>query len=149
MKRRQTMPRQWLIADAPDEGLWCAVRRLASGSGILVLAGFPPAGMRRLRRLARSRGLTIASEPRGAARVHNVRELRAALLARTPLILLSPIRPTASHSEWKPLPPMRAAALARLGGRRLAALGGMDERKFRRVEPLGFQGWAGISAFRT
>lgn len=149
MKRRQTMPRQWLIADMADEGLWRSVRRLSRGSGVLMLTSFRPGDVRRLRRLARSRGLTIASEPRCAARVHNVRELRAALLARTPLVLLSPIHPTTSHPEWKPLPRMRATALARLGGRRLVALGGMDERKFRRVEPLGFQGWAGISAFRT
>jgi thiamine-phosphate pyrophosphorylase len=44
---------------------------------------------------------------------------------------------------------MRAAALARLAGRRLIALGGMDARKFARIENLGFRGWAGISAFRT
>lgn len=147
MKRRQTMPRRWLIADsATDEGFW---RALSRGSGVLVLTGFPAGGMRRLRRIARSRGLTVASEPRDAVRVHNMRELRAAMFARVPLILLSPIHPTASHPDWKPLPRMRAAALARLSGRRLVALGGMDERKFRRVEPLGFQGWAGISAFRT
>jgi thiamine-phosphate pyrophosphorylase len=44
---------------------------------------------------------------------------------------------------------MRAAALARLGGRSLLALGGMDARKFARIGRLGFRGWAGISAFRT
>jgi hypothetical protein len=44
---------------------------------------------------------------------------------------------------------MRAAALARLGKRRLLALGGMDARKFARIKGLGFQGWAGISAFKT
>jgi thiamine-phosphate pyrophosphorylase len=76
-------------------------------------------------------------------------ELRRALSAGTPLILLSPLYPTASHPDWKPLPRMRAAALARLGGRRLFAVGGMDARKFERVKKLGFQGWAGISAFRT
>ena len=149
MNRRQTMPRQWLIADVAEERLWRAMRRLGRGSGVLVLTGFPDSGMRRLRRLARSKGLTLASEPREAARVHNLGELRAALLARTPLLLLSPIYPTTSHPDWKPLPRLRSAALARLGGRYLVALGGMDERKFRRVEPLGFQAWAGISAFRT
>lgn len=92
----------------------------------------------------------MIDEAGGAAvRVHNIRELRRALLARTPLILLSPIYPTRSHPDWAALQRMRAAALARLGGRRLIALGGMDERNFRRVERLGFQGWAGISAFRT
>jgi thiamine-phosphate pyrophosphorylase len=44
---------------------------------------------------------------------------------------------------------MRAAALARLGGRNLLALGGMNARRFRRIERLGFYGWAAIDAFRT
>jgi thiamine monophosphate synthase len=44
---------------------------------------------------------------------------------------------------------MRAAALARLGRRNLFALGGMNARRFARVKELGFQGWAGITAFRT
>jgi hypothetical protein len=44
---------------------------------------------------------------------------------------------------------MRAAAMARLAGRRLIALGGMTEKRYLRIRPLGFQGWAGISAFRT
>lgn len=149
MKRRQTIPRQWLIVDrAPDPKMWRALRQLPRHSGLLVLQEARN-DVRKLRGLARSRGLTIAEEPRESARVHDLRELRAALLARTPLILLSPIYPTRSHPDWKPLPRMRAAAMARLAGRRLLALGGMDARKFRRVEPLGFQAWAGISAFRT
>ena len=81
------------------------------------------------------------------ARVHDLRELRRALLARTPMILLSPIHPTASHPGWLPIPRMRAAALARLARRQLIALGGMDDTRFRRIAPLGFQGWAGISAW--
>jgi thiamine-phosphate pyrophosphorylase len=78
-----------------------------------------------------------------------MRELRRALLARTPLILLTPLYPTGSHHDWKPIPHMRAAALARLGQRKLFALGGMNARKFARIRALGFQGWAGIWAFRT
>ncbi|HET9811098.1 MAG TPA: hypothetical protein VFP53_05315 [Sphingomicrobium sp.] len=80
-------------------------------------------------------------------RVHDRRELRQALLKRTPLILLSPLNRTRSHPGRQPIPRMRAAALARLGGRRLLGLGGMDESKFRRIEPLGFRGWAGIDAW--
>jgi thiamine-phosphate pyrophosphorylase len=103
-----------------------------------------------LRRAAAARRLILAFESHGeAARVHDSAELRQALLAGTPLILLSPIHPTSSHPGWRPLPRMRAAAIARLGRRRLIALGGMDARRFRRIERLGFQGWAGISAFRT
>lgn len=147
MKPRQTLPEQWLIIDARlgEE----AVRRLHRGSGVLVLGELSSKDQRRLRVLARHRGLVIAIEADMAARVHNVRELRRALLKRLPLVLLSPLYPTSSHPGWQPLPRMRAAALARLGRRRLLALGGMDARKFARVKDLGFQGWAGISAFRT
>ena len=149
MKCRQTsLPRQWFIV---DRGVGVAtrsvLRRLPRGTGVLVLKG---AASVDLRRIMRSRKLRVVSEAEGVAvRVHNLPELRRALLRRTPLILLSPIYPTASHPEWTPLPRMRVAAFARLAGRRLIALGGMDAKRFSRVERLGFQGWAGISAFRT
>lgn len=150
MRCRQRVPRQWLVVMGDSAGLARAVRRLERGSGLLLLEPLPAVQGRQLRRLARLRGLTIAEEkPAKAARVHNDRELRAALLRRTPLILLSPLYPTPSHPDWQPIPRMRAAALARLGGRRLIALGGMNARKFARISELGFQGWAGISAFRT
>ncbi len=116
MRRRQTVPRQWLILATPDDR--SVVKRLPRGSGVLLLAPFSISAMRRLRQLARERNLVIViEEPRAARRVHNVRELRAAMLQRTPLILLSPLYPTTSHPDWQPLPRMRAAALARLGGR--------------------------------
>jgi hypothetical protein len=44
---------------------------------------------------------------------------------------------------------MRAAALARLGRGEIFALGGMNRRRYAKIAPLGFIGWAGISAFRT
>jgi len=43
---------------------------------------------------------------------------------------------------------MRSAALAALADRRLIALGGMNQKRYSKVAPLGFIGWAGISAFR-
>jgi thiamine-phosphate pyrophosphorylase len=147
MKPRQSLPKQWLILDSRlDED---GVRRLARRSGVLVLGKLSASERRRLKRLAKARSLTMVAEGRTAVRVHNLRELRRALLKRTPLVLLSPIHSTGSHPDWQPLPRMRAAALARLGGRRLLALGGMDPRKFARIKALGFQGWAGIRAFRT
>jgi len=149
MQRRQSIPRQWLIVNAqPDRELWETLRGLQRGSGVLVLVELSGADRRRLLVLARGRELTVPQEG-DAERVHNVRELRRAMLRRAPLILLSPIYPTRSHPEWRPLPRMRAAALAHLGRRKLVALGGMDARKSARVRRLGFQGWAGISAFRT
>lgn len=151
MHRGQTSPKRWLLITEAESGNACALaRRLPRGSGILLLATLAPTEMRRLRQIASARRLSVVKEQRGvAARVHNRRELCAALSARTKLILLSPIFPTRTHPDWSPLPRMRAAALARLGGRRLIALGGMDERRYAAIKQLGFCGWAGISAFRT
>ena len=146
MRRRQTAPQQWLIIRGADDrsGL-AAARRLPPGSGVLVLGALPAREMRKLR----LRQLPVVEEQRRcAARIHDLRELRQALLAGTPLIFLSPLYPTSTHPEWKPIPRMRAAAFARLARRKLFALGGMDARKFARIRRLGFQGWAGISAFR-
>jgi len=147
MRARQTAPQQWLIIRGADDDQGLATaRRLRPGTGVLLLAAIPAHEVRKLR----LRGLKVVREHRlAAARVHDVRELRLALLARTPMVLLSPLYPTPSHPEWKPIPRLRAAALARLTGRRLVALGGMDARKFARIRRLGFRGWAGISAFRT
>jgi thiamine-phosphate pyrophosphorylase len=154
MKRRQSsIPRQWLIVDARlRDRLLNRVRRLPRGSGVLVLCHDLSVGdreslIRRLRRAATAKGLCVIGEARQAARVHGLGELRRALLRRAPLILLSPLCPTRSHPHWRPIPRMRAAAYARLAGRRLIALGGMDERRFRRIERLGFVGWAGIDAW--
>jgi len=151
MRARQTMPRQWLIIPgSPGNLAILRAARLPRRSGVLLLQAPAAHQLPRLRMAARQRDLVIVIETRrAAARVHDVRELRRALLARVPLILLSPIYPTSSHPDWKPVPRMRAAALARLGGRKLIALGGMDAKRYAAVAPLGFTGWAGISAFRT
>jgi thiamine-phosphate pyrophosphorylase len=155
MKRRQSsIPHQWLIADERSgEQLSAALRRLPRGAGVLLLHRDMPQRERtrllsRLRRIARRRSLTLADEVSGeAARVHNLAELRRAGLDRIPLIFLSPMFPTRSHPGWRPIRLMRAAALVRLSKVPVMALGGMDERRFRRVEHLGFQGWAGIDAW--
>ena len=148
MSRRQTMPKQWLIiADRPD---WRTVQRLPRKAGVLVLGSLTAAEDRRLRNIARLRGLRIEYETiQTAARVHDMRELRSAVLQRAPLILLSPIHSTQSHPDWRPIPRMRAATLAGLTRRRAIALGGMNQQRFAKIAPLGFIGWAGISAFKT
>lgn len=156
MKRGQTcLPRQWLVADERlGENLWRAVEALPIGSGVLVLYRSLAKGRRasvlaRLRRIARSRSLLLVDEAAGrSARVHNPREIRNARLRGVKTLFLSPLHATRSHPEWKPLPRMRAASLARLAGAPVIALGGMDARRFRRIEPLGFHGWAGIDAYR-
>lgn len=148
MLRRQSVPHQWLVvSDLVD---WRVARRIQRGSGVLLLKPLRAKDMRQLRHIARQRNLTVVLEgPATAARAHNSTELRTLLLRRTPMVLLSPLFPTDSHPDWKPLTRMRAAAFARLARRKLIALGGMDARRFARIRHLGFKGWAGISAFRT
>ena len=156
MKRRQTsVPRQWLIADDRlGDDVLRVVGDLPRNSGVLVLYREMPSAKRArllasLRRVARLRGLIVADELGGdAARVHDVREMRSAALARVPLLFLSPINRTRSHPLWEPLPRMRAAALLRLAKAPVIALGGMDSRRFVKVRRLGFAGWAGMDAWR-
>ena len=155
MRRRQSsVPTRWLVADDRiGDALWRAVRRLPRGSGVLVLYRELPKQERskllfKLRILARQRRLTIVDEREfGAARIHNLAELRRAGIATTSLLFLSPIYPTRSHPEWIALPRLKAAGLVRLATVPVIALGGMDERRFRRIERLGFSGWAGIDAW--
>ena len=151
MPRRQIMPAQWLVVDGlAGSALIKAIRAIPRASGILFLRKPESKDFRRVRHLARLHGLTLVEEQtRGASRVHNMREVRKALQKQDSLLFVSPIYRTKSHPDWQPLPRMRAAALARLGKRQVIALGGMDKARFDRIRPLGFIGWAGISAFRT
>ena len=149
MRRRQSIPGRWLVANGKmDRQFWLGLKQLPRGSGVLLLNRPSRSALRRLHNLAALRGLLIVAEaPFEAARVHNIRELRQSLLRRTAFVLLSPMFETSSHADWKPLPRMRAASLARLGKRRLIALGGMNEGRYRKIAQLGFIGWAGISAW--
>jgi thiamine-phosphate pyrophosphorylase len=148
--RQREWPRQWLIVDrTTPEAAWRTIRSLPRGTGVILLERFPSRGWRRIRNIAGHRQLALVAEhPRAAARVHSQRELTRALLTRTPLILISPVYKTSSHPNWKPLPRMRAAALARLAGRQAIALGGMNQERYAKIAQLGFIAWAGISAFR-
>jgi thiamine-phosphate pyrophosphorylase len=148
MPTRQTVPQQWLIVDRV--AIWPAVRKIPRGSGVLLLKPLDLSGRRWMQSLARARKLAVVIEQtRTAARIHNQRELTQAMLRRPRLVLVSPIFETASHPDWPPLPRMRAAAFARLTRRKAIALGGMNRQRYAKIAPLGFIGWAGISAFRT
>jgi thiamine-phosphate pyrophosphorylase len=155
MPRRQTAtPRIWLVADDRfGADPWKAVQKLPKGSGVLVLYRGLKTGERarllaKLRRIARARQLVVVDEAAGeAARVHDLRELRRAGLARTPLLFVSPVFPTRSHPDRPPLKRQRLAALVRLSTVPVIALGGMNGLRFRTVERMGLRGWAGIDAW--
>ncbi len=153
MPRGQTFPQAWLVTDARLGNVRKLVARLPRGTGVLVRQHELARGervrlLRGLRLVGRVRGLRIVDEAeRGSARVHDAREIRLARLGGARLMLLSPLFATRTHPGAVPLPRMRAAALARLAGRPLLALGGMDARRFRLVRGLGFDGWAGVDAW--
>ena len=146
-------PTTWLISDPRLGDVLASVRRLPRGTGVVLRHHDLPSAerrllLRRVRRLAAARGLIVVDEASGeVARVHDARELRHARLGGAGMVFLSPLFATRSHPEWKALPRMRAAALARLGKREVLALGGMDERRFARVRALGFVGWGGIDGW--
>ena len=145
MKRRQTsVPRQWLITDERLGDPLELVRRLPPGGAVLVR---DQRLLRPIKRLSAARRLEVVAESRRVVRVHNAREIRQAQLGGAEVLLLSPLYPTRSHPDWRPLPRMRAAALLRLAKVPVVALGGMDERRFRPVRKLGFAGWAAIDAW--
>lgn len=143
-------PTQWLFSDPRLGELVTVVRRLPPGTGVILRHHhLSPSERRRLlrrvQRLAAARGLVVIDEAGGrVARVHHARELRQARLRGAELIFLSALFATRSHPERRPLLRMKAAALAQLGGRRLLALGGMNQERFARVRRLGFVGWGGI-----
>jgi thiamine-phosphate pyrophosphorylase len=167
MKRRQPLPRHWLMTDERQgDRLWAALERLPRGGGIV----FRHYGLARhdrlrlfeqVRQVARRRGLMllVAGLPlpggdgthgrpgRGlrSAPVHNLRELRAAERRGVDLVFLSPVYPTRSHPGAAPLGPHRFALIAHQARVPVIALGGMDAEKARTLG--GAYGWAGIDAW--
>jgi len=160
-------PQCWLMTDERmGDGLWAALRRLPPGSGVVFRHySLGPAErralFRRVRRAARARRLLLSvARPKGIGRgdgahggprpaltwpAHN--RVEAVAGARTHATLfVSPLFPTRSHPGARSLGPARAAAIARGLGMPVVALGGMTPQRFRRVRPLGFDGWAAIDA---
>ena len=148
MTRRQTLPERWFIVTGSQS--LSDIGERTGHYGLLLLPDVSTGVRMEVKRLARRRALPLIEEKAGATiRVHNMRELRRALGRRPPIILISPINATRTHPDWQPMPRMRAATLARLANRTAIALGGMNARRYAKIAPLGFIGWAGISAFRT
>ena len=169
MQRRQPLPRLWLMTDERQgDRLWRALDRLPSRSGIVFRHYSLPRADRlllfeRVKAIARERRLILlaAGLPlpgangvhgrRGAglmsASAHNLRELRAAEQAGADLVFLSPVFPTRSHPDARPLGPGRFALLAHQAKVPVIALGGMDAEKARSLG--GAYGWGGINAWAS
>ena len=147
--------------------LWNALNRLPRGAGVVVRHySLPRAERLALARRIGRRGLFVAfaGSDRDARRagtraaygpgqalhpVHNLRELAHAHRAEAALVFVSPVFPTRSHPGARTLGPLRFAALARRSRLPVIALGGMTAGRFRRLVPLGAQGWAAIDGLST
>ena len=166
MPRRQPLPRLWLMTDERQrEGLWAALERLPKGSGVVFRHyGLVPAERRKLfervRRVAKRRRLLLLACGKGlrgdgvhgarggglrSASAHSLRELKAAERSGAKLVFLSPAFPTRSHPGTRALGPVRFGLIAGQARVPVIALGGVDERKARRLPHI--YGWAGIDAW--
>ncbi len=77
--------------------------------------------------------------------VHSVAQARRARQAGAAAVFVSPVFATRSHPGTEHLGERRARAIGRVAGVPLIALGGMDERRFRKLS--GFHGYAAIDAW--
>lgn len=169
MRRRQTLPRLWLITDPRGGDPVKAARRLPRGSGV-VFRHFELKPKKRaklfarLRIVARRRTLVlmVGSEPDAQGRwgavepetglfamaVHNRREYLTAWREGAGFVFVSPVFATRSHPGSRPLGPVRLGLM--LDGRLPAiALGGVTATNFAKLNGLDLHGWAAIDAFRT
>ncbi len=161
------LPRRWLMTDERLGGaLWQAIDALPRGSGIVFRHyATAPAARRalfeRVSRVARRKGLKLvaAGPPLGArlrhgrqrgaftAPVHSRVEAIAATRAGAALLFVSPVFATRSHPGAPALGRVRLGLMIRGLKLPVIALGGMDERRWRALRPLGVHGWAGIDAW--
>lgn len=147
--------------------LWRALNKLPRGGGIVFRHYSLTASERRrlfarVRRVARSRGLVLirAGTERMAGEqgthgqtggavmtwsVHSVAHARRARQAGAAAVFVSPVLATRSHPGAEHLGERRARVIGRVAGVPLIALGGMDERRFRKLG--GFYGYAAIDAW--
>lgn len=167
--RNAPLPRRWLMTDERlGDALWDALEALPPGSGVVFRHYATPAKERgalfaRIAKFARRKRFTLVVArdvpERGAygrhgrragaltAPVHSRREAVAAVGAGAKLLFASPIYVTRSHPGARALGRVRLGLMIR--GLRLPviALGGMNERRWRALRPLGVYGWAGIDAW--
>jgi thiamine-phosphate pyrophosphorylase len=134
--------RHYSLPEPERRALFDSVR--AAYPGLLLLAG--PASQALLWGADGSHGRRPGTGLRSAP-VHSFAEIRAAERDGAALLFLSPVFPTRSHPEARPLGLARFAWLARRTPLPVIALGGMDARRGAKLASFGAYGWAGIDAW--
>lgn len=177
MQTRQTdWPREWLMTDERMGGrLWTAIDRLTGNHAGIVFRHYAAAAdiraalARRVADICHRRGFTLAVADEELARslnadlvhnpsdlpsdlpfsrsVHSIEEAEKAKADGAALVFVSPVHPTRSHPNRKPLGKPLALRIARAASAPAIALGGMDRRKAAGLIRDGFHGWAGIDAW--
>jgi thiamine-phosphate pyrophosphorylase len=173
--RRGRLPALWLFSDParlPDPR--AAILCLPRGRAGVVLRGAAPELARATARLCRARRIALAiagdwrlawhlqaglhlpsrhARWRGRGRprfltaaAHSAAELRRARRIGAQLVFLSPVFPTASHPGAAALGVLRWVALASRVRLAVAALGGLDGRRARRLPRRHCAGLAAITA---
>lgn len=174
MRRRHKLPETWLFTDPRmGERLWAAIARLPRGSGIVfrhyaapdraALAGRVAAAARRhghvlvvagdakLARRVGAAGTHLPAHAKAAraltAAAHGRRDIVRARRTGAALVFLSPVFATASHPGGRILGPLRFGLAARAARLPVAALGGMNAGRFKRMRALGAAAWGAIDAW--
>lgn len=173
MRRRhpshaKELPRRWLMTDSRlGDTLWNALAALPEGSGVIFRHYELPFAERRalfaqITRITRRRRLMLVvagddhldhgprhGRHRGAltAPVHTRRQAISAIRNGARLLFVSPVHATRSHLGARALGTARFGLLIRGLDVPVIALGGMNERRWRVLRPLGVHGWAGIDAW--
>ena len=168
MRARKPIPTRWLMTDERmGDALWSALGRLPPGSGVVFRHyATPPAArralLRRVKRVATARRLIVvvagagvgdADGVHGNARTkglrtwpaHDRNEALAGKRAGADALFVSPVYATRSHAGEDGIGPLGAMRIGCGLGLPLIALGGMTERRWRRLR--GFHGWAAIDAW--
>ncbi len=177
MRRRQPLPKIWLMTDERGGDVLAAVAQLPRGAGIVFRHYATPSRERRalfdrVRCQARRKGhvILLAGSPvqarswgadgahnrsRLASRglrtmaVHSARERVLATAMAADLIFVSPVFATRSHPDSRLLGVAKLGLIAARARPRTVALGGLSPARFKRFNGMEIYGWAGIDAFRT
>lgn len=83
------------------------------------------------------------------AAAHSLRAARLARAAGADAAVVSAVFPSRSPSAGPPIGPLRLARLARDAGLPVYALGGVDNKKARRLKDAGLVGIAAVDGLRT
>jgi len=142
-------------ADAMAQGL--RLKAIARSRGLVLLVGADAALARRLD----ADGLHLPERMAGQVRrlrrpgwivtcaAHSLAAARRAKAAGADAAVVSAVFPSASPSAGPPIGPVRLAGLVRRAGLPVYGLGGIDNKKARRLLDAGLVGLAAVDGFRT